>query len=133
LVPRLDGRLIAGSTLENAGFDKRVTPEGIRKIFDGVRLMVPALHHSEIVESWAGLRPGTPDELPIIGKTSIEGLLVATGHYRNGVLLAPATAGIIRDLIVSGKTALNIDAFSPLRFSTERTANAASQPASAAD
>jgi glycine oxidase len=133
LVPRLDGRLIAGSTLENAGFDKRVTPEGIRKILDGVRLMVPALHDSEIVESWAGLRPGTPDELPIIGKTPIEGFLVATGHYRNGVLLAPATAGIIRDLIFSGKTELKIDAFSPLRFSTERTANAASQPASAAD
>ncbi len=133
LVPRLDGRLIAGSTLENAGFDKRVTPEGMRKILEGVLEMVPALHDSEIVESWGGLRPGTPDELPIIGKASIEGLLVATGHYRNGVLLAPATAGIIRDLIVRGKTELNIEAFSTLRFSTERAATASSQPASDAD
>lgn len=133
LVPRLDGRLIAGSTLENAGFDKRVTPEGMRKILDGVREMVPALHDSEIVESWAGLRPGTPDELPIIGKTSAEGLLIATGHYRNGVLLAPATAAIIRDLIVSGKPNFAIEPFSPLRFALEQTPSEAPQRASASD
>ena len=122
LVPRLDGRLIAGSTLENVGFDKQVTPEGMHKILDGVRAMVPALVDSEIIETWAGLRPGTPDGLPIIGKTTVEGLIVATGHYRNGVLLAPATAAVVRDLIVKGKTPLNIDAYSPLRFAAQHAA-----------
>ncbi len=122
LVPRLDGRLVAGSTLENVGFDKSVTPEGMRTILDGVRAMVPDLVDSEIIETWAGLRPGTPDGLPIIGKTSVEGLIVATGHYRNGVLLAPATAAVVRDLIVKGKTAMNIEAYSPLRFSAQHAA-----------
>jgi|HubBroStandDraft_5_1064220.scaffolds.fasta_scaffold03499_3 glycine oxidase len=122
LVPRLDGRLIAGSTLENVGFDKTVTPEGLFKIRDGVRAMVPALVDSEIIETWAGLRPGTPDGLPIIGKTSVEGLIVATGHYRNGVLLAPATAAVVRDLIVKGKAGINIEAYSPLRFSERHAA-----------
>jgi glycine oxidase len=122
LVPRLDGRLIAGSTLENVGFDKQVTPEGLFKIRDGVRAMVPALVDSEIIETWAGLRPGTPDGLPIIGKTSVEGLIVATGHYRNGVLLAPATAAVVRDLIVKGKASIDIEAYSPLRFSERHAA-----------
>jgi glycine oxidase len=122
LVPRLDGRIIAGSTLENVGFDKQVTPEGLLKIRDGIRSMVPALVDSEIIETWAGLRPGTPDGLPIIGKTSIEGLIVATGHYRNGVLLAPATAAVVKDLIVKGKSPLNIEAYSPLRFSAQHAA-----------
>jgi glycine oxidase len=122
LVPRLDGRLIAGSTLENVGFDKQVTPEGLFKIRDGVRAMVPELADAEIIETWAGLRPGTPDGLPIIGKTTVEGLIVATGHYRNGVLLAPATAAVVRDLIVKGKTPLNIDAYSPLRFAAQHAA-----------
>ncbi len=133
VVPRLDGRLIAGSTLENVGFDKQVTSEGMHKILDGVRAMVPALVDSEIIETWAGLRPGTPDGLPIIGKTSVEGLIVATGHYRNGVLLAPATAAIVRDLIVKGKSQMNIEAYSPLRFSSAHAASAAPQSASAAD
>lgn len=133
LVPRLDGRLIAGSTLENVGFDRQVTSEGMHKILDGVRAMVPALVDSEIIETWAGLRPGTPDGLPIIGKTSVEGLIVATGHYRNGVLLAPATAAIVRDLIVKGKSQMDIEAYSPLRFSNAHAASAAPQSASAAD
>lgn len=122
LVPRPDGRLIAGSTLENVGFDKQVTSEGMHKILDGVRAMVPALVDSEIIETWAGLRPGTPDGLPIIGKTAVEGLIVATGHYRNGVLLAPATGAIVRDLIVKGKSPINIEAYSPLRFAAQHAA-----------
>lgn len=125
LVPRLDGRLIAGSTLEKVGFDKQVTSGGIHKILEGVREMVPALVDADIVETWAGLRPGTPDDLPIIGASSVSGLLVATGHYRNGVLLAPATAAAIRDLIVKGDTALKINPFSPLRFASTTTAASA--------
>jgi glycine oxidase len=123
LVPRLDGRLVAGSTLENVGFVKQVTSEGIHKILEGVRELVPALQDAEIIETWAGLRPGTSDGLPIIGITQMNGLLIATGHYRNGVLLAPATAAIIRDLIVEGKTGMNIAAYSPLRFPQQPAAS----------
>jgi len=118
LVPRRDGRIIAGSTLENAGFVKEVTPQGVRQILDAALELAPALADAKIVEEWSGLRPGTPDLLPIIGPTDIAGLWLATGHYRNGILLAPATAKIMRDWIVAGKSNFNADSFSPLRFAT---------------
>jgi glycine oxidase len=118
LVPRRDGRIIAGSTLENAGFVKQVTPQGVRQILDAALELAPALADAKIVEEWSGLRPGTPDLLPIIGPADIPGLWVATGHYRNGILLAPATAKIVRDWIVTGKSNFNAESFSPLRFTT---------------
>ena len=121
LVPRRDGRIIAGSTLEDAGFVKQVTPEGIRKILDGAAELAPALEGAEIVEQWAGLRPDSPDHLPIIGPTEMKGLLMATGHYRNGILLAPVTAKIVRDWIVSGKASYSAENFSPLRFTVARS------------
>jgi len=117
IVPRADGRIIAGSTLENIGFVKETTQEGLRKIFGAAVALAPELADAEIVETWAGLRPGTPDQLPIIGPTDIPGLLIATGHYRNGILLAPVTAKLICDWILEGKTNFNADKFSPLRFS----------------
>lgn len=120
LVPRADGRVIAGSTLEDAGFDKSTTPEGLRSIFAAAIALMPSLADAEIVESWAGLRPGSPDHLPIIGPTDIRGLLVATGHYRNGILLAPVTAKLMREWIVDGKTNFDAERFSPLRFSAAR-------------
>jgi glycine oxidase len=123
IVPRADGRIIAGSTLENVGFVKENTKEGLRQIFDAAIALAPALAAAEIVETWAGLRPGSPDQLPIIGPTDIPGLLIATGHYRNGILLAPVTAKLICDWIVEGKTNFNAQKFSPLRFSA-----ATSQP-----
>jgi len=116
LVPRRDGRIIAGSTLEDAGFVKQVTPQGVRQILDAALELAPDLADAKIVEEWSGLRPGTPDLLPIIGPTDIAGLWVATGHYRNGILLAPATAKIMRDWIVTGKSDFNAESFSPLRF-----------------
>ena len=118
LVPRRDGRIIAGSTLENAGFVKEVTPQGVRQILDAALELAPALADAKIVEEWSGLRPGTPDLLPIIGPTDIAGLWLATGHYRNGILLAPATAKIMRNWIVTGKSNFNAESFSPLRFAT---------------
>jgi glycine oxidase len=118
LVPRRDGRIIAGSTLEDAGFVKQVTPQGVRQILDAALDLAPALADAKIVEEWSGLRPGTPDLLPIIGPTDIAGLWLATGHYRNGILLAPATAKIMRDWIVTEKSNFNAESFSPLRFST---------------
>lgn len=121
LVPRRDGRIIAGSTLENAGFVKQVTPDGIRRILEGAKELAPALAGAEIVEQWAGLRPDSPDHLPIIGPTDMKGLLIATGHYRNGILLAPVTAKIVRDWIVSGKASFMAENFSPLRFTAEKS------------
>jgi glycine oxidase len=116
LVPRSDGRIIAGSTLEDAGFEKRVTPDGVRRILDGVLSLAPALRDAQIVDTWSGLRPGTPDHLPIIGPTDIPGLMIATGHYRNGILLAPVTAKIVRNWIIGGKANFSAEDFSPLRF-----------------
>ena len=121
LVPRRDGRMVAGSTSEEAGFQKSVTPEGVRKIFDAALDLFPGLADAELVETWSGLRPGTPDDLPILGPTDVEGLLIATGHYRNGILLAPVTAKLTRDWIIDGQTRLDATAFSPLRFSTQKS------------
>ncbi len=127
LVPRRDGRIVAGSTSEEAGFEKSVTPEGRKKILDAALELFPGLVGAELVETWSGLRPGTPDDLPILGPTGVEGLLVSTGHYRNGILLAAVTAKLLRDWIVDGRTSFDAAAFSPLRFSAQkmqsRTAN----------
>ncbi|MFZ3217658.1 MAG: glycine oxidase ThiO [Candidatus Acidiferrales bacterium] len=132
LVPRRDGRIVAGSTLEDAGFAKQVTPQGIRRILDAVFELAPGLADAEIVEEWAGLRPDTPDHLPIIGPTGTEGLWVATGHYRNGILLAPVTAKIVRDWIVTGKPNFDTGAFSPLRFAATTSRARANRNASGA-
>jgi glycine oxidase len=129
VVPRRDGRIVAGSTLENAGFEKHVTPDGLQTIWNAALKLVPELAGAEVVEAWAGLRPGTPDNLPILGPTDIEGLLVATGHYRNGILLAPVTAKLIRDWIVRGQVNLDTKAFSPSRFSDVKAESRASQGA----
>jgi glycine oxidase len=130
LVPRRDGRIIAGSTLEDAGFIKQVTPQGVRQILDAALELAPALADAKIVEEWSGLRPGTPDLLPIIGPTDIRGLWLATGHYRNGILLAPATAKIMRNWIVTGKSNFNAESFSPLRFATTKSHAYANRSAS---
>ena len=134
VVPRQDGRVVAGSTLEDSGFQKNVSADSVREIVESVRKLVPALEGAEVVETWAGLRPGTPDGLPILGPTDVEGLLIATGHYRNGILLAPITAKLIREWITQGKTEFDADRFSPMRFTREtaqagtpRTAPASSQ------
>lgn len=122
LVPREDGRVLAGSTLEDAGFDKSVTPQGLRKVLDAAVEMVPALNTAPILETWSGLRPDTPDHLPILGPTEIQGLSVATGHYRDGILLAPVTARLARQWLLGQKTDLPLDAFSPMRFAKAASA-----------
>ncbi len=124
IVPRGEGLCVAGSTLENAGYEKRVTPGGLEKILGAVNEMVPALADAEIVETWSGLRPDTPDHLPSLGPTDIEGLLVATGHYGNGILLTPITAKIIADWITDGRASIPCEAFSPLRFTDSAGASA---------
>ena len=109
-------RLVAGSTIENVGYQKAVTSGGLEQILGAVNELAPSLAAAEILETWSGLRPGTPDQLPILGPTDREGLLIATGHYRNGILLAPITAKLIADWITEGRTLLNCEDFSPLRF-----------------
>ena len=117
LVPRSDGRLLIGSTLEEAGYDKHTDPDTIRRLHDAATDLVPALKQSRILEAWAGLRPGTSDNLPILGATSIPGYFVATGHFRDGILLAPITARLMSQTIRRDVADLDISAFSPSRFS----------------
>jgi glycine oxidase len=120
LVSRRDGRIIAGSTSEDGIYEKRVTPAGIRKILDNALELFPALAGAEILETWSGLRPGTPDDLPILGPTDIDGLLIATGHYRNGILLSAVTAKLVREWVTTGRTTFDARAFSPLRFASRK-------------
>jgi glycine oxidase len=108
--------LVAGSTLENAGYEKRVTSGGLEQILQAVNELAPGLAGAEVIETWSGLRPGTPDQLPILGPTDVDGLVMATGHYRNGILLAPITAKLIAEWITERRTSMNWENFSPLRF-----------------
>ena len=116
LVPRNDGRILAGATVEHVGFDKAVTAQGVHQDLAGALELAPILASAQIEESWAGLRPDTPDHLPILGATDVEGLLIATGHYRSGVLLTPATAQLIARLVLGAPLGAEYQRFSPMRF-----------------
>jgi glycine oxidase len=105
LVPWQDGTLLVGATVEDVGFDERTTAAGVRDLLDAACELLPAAWGATFLEARAGLRPSTDDGLPIIGEVpSAPGLIYATGHYRNGVLLAPLTAQIVADLIVDGRS-----------------------------
>jgi glycine oxidase len=116
LIPRSDGRLLVGATVEEAGFDKRVDRETIQRLHNAALALVPKLSEARILENWAGLRPGTPDALPILGATATPGYYVATGHFRDGILLAPITAEIMADVIEGINPGLDLSPFSPSRF-----------------
>jgi glycine oxidase len=120
LVPRTDGRVIVGATTERAGFNKELTAGGLQKLLAGAIELAPCLAGARIDEIWAGLRPDSPDHLPIIGPTDIEGLLVATGHFRSGIVLAPITARLICDWIVKQSVTVAWERFSPMRFAKRR-------------
>lgn len=120
LVPRNDGRILAGATVEYAGFDKRTTAGGIEKILSAAIELAPGLANARIEETWAGLRPDTPDHLPILGPTDMDGLLMATGHFRSGILLTPITARLISEWITEQRVSVDWDRFSPLRFQAEK-------------
>ena len=117
LIPRSDGRIIVGTTVEEAGFDKRTDVATIQRLHRAAVAMVPELRNAKILEDWAGLRPGTPDALPILGATSTPGYCVATGHFRDGILLAPVTARVMADIIEGKSPDHNLTSFSPARFS----------------
>jgi glycine oxidase len=123
LVPRNDGRILAGATVEYKGFDKTLTAGGQRKLFAAAIELVPALENARVEETWAGLRPDSPDHLPILGPTDLRGLLIATGHFRSGVLLTPITAKLVREWITLGNVGIEWERFSPLRFSAAEKQN----------
>ncbi|MBF0620340.1 MAG: glycine oxidase ThiO [Magnetococcales bacterium] len=113
VVPRADGRVLMGSTLEDRGFDKAVTTAGLNRITGMALRMVPGLENARLMDTWSGLRPANEDGFPLLGEASVQGLYFATGHYRNGILLTTITADVIRDLVVHGKTEVDVEAFKP--------------------
>lgn len=119
LVPRSDGRILIGATVEDAGFDKRTDPDTIQKLHQAAANVLPELGEARILEDWAGLRPGTPDDLPILGMMPARGYFAATGHFRDGILLAPVTAKIMSDMITGAAASFDLSAFSPARFTSE--------------
>lgn len=120
LVPRNDGRILAGATVEYVGFDKHVTAGAMEKILSAAIELVPGLANARIEETWAGLRPDSPDHLPILGPTDLDGLLIATGHFRSGVLLTPITARLVREWVTEQRVSVDWDRLSPMRFATAR-------------
>jgi glycine oxidase len=120
LVPRNDGRILAGATVEYVGFDKHVTAGAVERILSDAIELVPGLANARIEETWAGLRPDSPDHLPIVGATDLDGLLVATGHFRSGVLLTPITARLMREWITEQRVSVDWERLSPMRFAAAR-------------
>jgi glycine oxidase len=116
ITPRSDGRLLLGSTVEEAGFDKKVGPETVQRLFKSAAKLAPAIAELRLHDAWAGLRPGSPDGLPILGETRLKSYYAATGHYRDGIMLAPVTALVMSQLLTGRKPELALDAFSPQRF-----------------
>ena len=117
LVPWQDGTVLVGATMEDVGFDERTTDVAVRNLRESGRKLVPALGAATFVDARAGLRPATSDELPIIGPSSTtRGVFYATGHYRNGVLLAPLTASLVTDLVLGTGAGAELDLVRPSRF-----------------
>lgn len=116
LIPRSDGRILVGTTVEEAGFDKRTDVPTIQRLHRTAVATVPELKNAKILEDWAGLRPGTPDALPILGATATPNYYVATGHFRDGILLAPITARLMARMIQGDEPSFDLSAFSPHRF-----------------
>ena len=124
MVPRADGRLIVGATVEEKGFDTTVTAGGTHELLREAYRLVPEVAELELVETAAGLRPGTPDNVPLIGWSTTEGLLIATGHFRNGVLQAPLTADCVAALLAGDRPPIDLAPLSPQRFAGSPAASA---------
>jgi glycine oxidase len=122
LVPYAGDHLVVGATVEELGFDRRVTAGAVLELLADAAEVVPGLSELELVETTVRWRPGTPDNAPLIGPSSMPGLVLATGHYRNGVLLAPATADVVVELLVSGAVPAGAAALAPSRFALEEAA-----------
>jgi glycine oxidase len=116
LVPRPDGELVIGATQEEQGSDTRVTAGGVWELLRDARAVLPGLDGLEFTEASAGLRPGTPDNAPILGPSALPGLVLATGHFRSGILLAPVTADIVAEYLVTQRLPGIATGFSGGRF-----------------
>jgi glycine oxidase len=119
-VPRPDGRLVVGATVEERGFDRSVTAGGVLELLREAYRLLPDIAELDLLEAAAGLRPGSPDNLPLIGDGALDGLLLATGHYRNGVLLAPLTGELIARRLAGGGHGEAPAAVDPGRFARQR-------------
>ncbi|HSO51605.1 MAG TPA: glycine oxidase ThiO [Actinomycetes bacterium] len=116
VVPRGDGRVVVGATVEEQGFDTRVTAGAVHELLRAALELLPDVAELELTETVVGLRPGSPDNAPMLGPASPDGLVVATGHYRNGILLTPVTADAIAELLATGQVPELIAPFGPARF-----------------
>jgi glycine oxidase len=116
LVPRRDGSVLAGSTMEMVGFRKEVTVAGLAQILTMAHTLVPVLADAPITATWSNFRPYTEDHLPVLGVTPVRGLVLATGHFRNGILLAPVTAQVIAELVMTGHSTFDLSPFAVSRF-----------------
>lgn len=119
VVPWLDGSVLVGATVEDVGYDERATAAGVRDLLDAVCELLPAAWRATFREARVGLRPASSDGLPIIGPSELPNVIYATGHYRNGILLAPVTAKLVSDLILDNHTDPMLQSFHPLRFSAK--------------
>ncbi len=124
VVPRPDGEVVVGATVEERGFDTSVTGDGVYRLLEAAIEVLPDVGELEFVEAAARLRPGSPDNAPLIGHSGPEGLLWATGHHRNGVLLAPVTAAAVAALLADGDAPETVAPFTPGRFAERRLARA---------
>jgi glycine oxidase len=122
LVPRRDGRLILGATVEEKGFDTTLTAGGVLALIEAAWRLVPAIEDLPVSETWVGHRPGSRDDAPILGLGPLEGLVYATGHHRNGILLTPVTADLVTDVVLDGRIDPAIAAFGLGRFTPARAA-----------
>jgi glycine oxidase len=127
LVPRRDGRLLVGATVEERGFDTAITAGGVYGLLDAAWRAVPAIEELPIDEIWTGFRPGSRDDAPILGPSAVDGLIFATGHHRNGILLTPITAEAIADYVVTGELPAAIRPFGIERFVAPHRAEAAAR------
>lgn len=116
LVPRQDGRLIVGGTVEEKGFDPALTAGGVFAMLEGAWRALPGVEELPIDEMWVGFRPGSRDDAPLLGPSAVAGLVHATGHYRNGILLTPVTADLIAHYLLSGEIDAAMTPFTPSRF-----------------
>ncbi len=123
LVPREDGEVVVGATSDEAGFDDRATAGGVWELLRDARALLPVVSELTFVEAWSGLRPVAPDNAPVVGATSTAGLVLATGHGRNGVLLSPLTADAVTSLILDGEVPAPWQDFSPQRLRTAAVAS----------
>jgi len=120
LIPRLDGRLLIGATVEERGFDETITAGGLLSLLDTAWRALPTIEELPVVETWVGFRPTSRDDAPIFGPTPVEGLYLATGHHRNGILLAPLTADAVSQAILNGSMPAIAEPFRLDRFHTKR-------------